>query len=436
MLIETLGHASLLIRDAAGTPLLLTDPWLIGSCYWRSWWLQSYPTAGQMEALKDLKYCYVTHEHPDHFHTASIRKLNDGVNYLCPQLPRRKIIGYLQEQGRKARALEPFQWHALSPEVSVLSIPLVIDDSVLLINTPRAFIVNFNDSKPARSQVRTLTEYMDRYAAGKKRILLSSYSPASIVNSFLRNNERVSLRDKKSYVSYLSRICMAQKIDYFMPFASQVIFHRSDSSWANAYKVTYDDLKQHWAAAGTRLLNPYARLDLDGFESSYIAPADYNHDANSLIQRAARQEEVDRSAEFTADDVDRLRQKLGRFRYFSALLFRKGIGFELGNTKLTYLPWPGKMIEGEAKGSFVLRIPTQALKDVLKYGHFGDLGITMFTLIILNERTDPRFVYVFFMLIMLHDYGHTVSVVRFLQWIVNGFRIWRWRIPGLGVSHS
>mgnify|MGYP006174579807 CR=1 FL=1 len=39
-------------EDAAGEPLLFTDPWITGSCYWRSWWLQNYPSD---ELLSELK---------------------------------------------------------------------------------------------------------------------------------------------------------------------------------------------------------------------------------------------------------------------------------------------------------------------------------------------------------------------------------------------
>ena len=44
MFIETIGHATLLLSDENDKSLLLTDPWLTGSTYWRSWWLQNYPT--------------------------------------------------------------------------------------------------------------------------------------------------------------------------------------------------------------------------------------------------------------------------------------------------------------------------------------------------------------------------------------------------------
>ena len=48
---RTLGHASLAIYREGERPLLLTDPWLVGSVYWRSWWLQNYPSAAELDWL-------------------------------------------------------------------------------------------------------------------------------------------------------------------------------------------------------------------------------------------------------------------------------------------------------------------------------------------------------------------------------------------------
>ena len=50
MILQTIGHASILLRNKKNEPVLLSDPWLLGSCYWRSWWLQN------IEELLDLPH--------------------------------------------------------------------------------------------------------------------------------------------------------------------------------------------------------------------------------------------------------------------------------------------------------------------------------------------------------------------------------------------
>ena len=77
---RTLGHASLALYRQAESPLLLTDPWLVGSVYWRSWWLQNYPSDDEIDWLATGAHVYVTHEHPDHFHMPSIRRLGARID--------------------------------------------------------------------------------------------------------------------------------------------------------------------------------------------------------------------------------------------------------------------------------------------------------------------------------------------------------------------
>ncbi len=427
--IETVGHAGLLLRDDHGVPLLFTDPWVVGSCYWRSWWLQNYPDDTLLQAIRTVPYCLITHEHPDHFHTASIRTLGKGIHYLSPDFPHGHIAPYLSSQGYQASVVSPFRWTSIHKDVQLLSIPLLNDDSAVLINTPTAVIVNLNDSKPRGSQLRELADRLDVVAQGKMRVLLSSYSPASIVNSFVRRAERVSLRQKASYVRAISDHCRLLRIDYFLPFASQVIFRRRDSAWANEFKVTFDDLQTHWTGSPTRLLPPFSCLDLRSGSHTFVPPERYRHEDAAIVPKVEAQEALDVLAEFTDDDVERLWQKLAHARWLLALLFPRGIGFELERTRLRYNPWAGTLERGNATGDFVLRVPAQAFKEAVEYGHFGDLGTTMFTLVVLNSNIHPRRVYLFFLLMTLNDYGHTTSVRNWLAWIRRSIRIHHWRIP-------
>lgn len=429
MNIETVGHAGLLLRDDAGVPILFTDPWVLGSCYWRSWWLQNYPDERLLQEIRSVPYCLITHEHPDHFHTASIRALGKRIHYLSPEFPNGHIAPYLTGQGHHVSILRAFQWTSVHEQVQILSIPFLNDDSALVINTPHAIIINLNDSKPRGSQLRALGDRLDVVAPGKTRILLSSYSPASIVNSFLRRTERVSLRHKASYAEAVSEYCRLLRIDVFLPFASQVIFKRRDSAWANEFKVTFEDLQRHWTATRTRLLPPFTKLDLTTGAFSFIPPERYAHEDAAIAPKVVAQEALDESADLTSEDADRLRRKLAHSRWLLALLFPRGIGFELESAQFSYKPWTGMLERTQATGDFVLRVPAQAFKEAVEYGHFGDLGTTMFTMVVLNSRIHPRRVYAFFLLMTLHDYGHTTSFRNGLRWLRRAARVHHWRIP-------
>src|SRR5207302_8695372 len=135
-----------------------------------------------------------------------------------------------RQRGYRAEILAPLRWRA----IAILSIPIWCDDSVLLIDSPAALILNLNDAKPLPPVIKAIRRAADRI--GKPRVLLCSYSPASVVNSFLDDQGIVSLKPARHYVDYVCRLCDTLKAGWYIPFASQAVFHRSDSHWANDYR--------------------------------------------------------------------------------------------------------------------------------------------------------------------------------------------------------
>ena len=98
MHIETLGHASLYLTDNDNNPILITDPWLMGSTYWRSWWLQHYPTVDKLKDIYNSKFVYITHQHSDHFHLPSLKNFSKKMNLLIPDLPDKTLYNFLNTQ--------------------------------------------------------------------------------------------------------------------------------------------------------------------------------------------------------------------------------------------------------------------------------------------------------------------------------------------------
>ena len=181
--LKTIGHATLLVLED-DEPLIATDSWLVGSTYWRSWWLERYPTEEEFELVRRTGHLYLTHSHPDHFHWPSLRQLGPRP-ILHARFPRFDAAEFLNEHGFRPRTLEPWQWYAINECVRIASIPVPIDDSVLVIDTPDATVVNLNDSMPRLSLVRYLRRRL--LTQGKPVVALKSYSPASVAVSMFRN---------------------------------------------------------------------------------------------------------------------------------------------------------------------------------------------------------------------------------------------------------
>jgi hypothetical protein len=420
--LKTLGHASIALYRDGEAPLLLTDPWLVGSVYWRSWWLQNYPDETTLDWLAGAVNIYITHEHPDHFHTPSIRRLGQGPTYLFPAFAERGYLAYMTQHDYRAEIAPPGRWVALGDGIAILSWPLWNDDSLLLIDTPHALILNFNDAKPVPPVVNAVRRLADRI--GKPRILLASYSPASVINSFGDAAGPITLKQPADYVGFICRLCERLGADTYLPFASQASFERADSAWANQYRTTYADLERCWRGS-TRLLPPYTTLTLDDFSHVSTPPECYRSAAaRRLAVRAGERLAAERAAEITAADAAALQRKLNLWRWLLWPLFPRGFAFEAATTALVYDPRRGRVYIEPAgdHGDFVVSVPSLTLKEALANGHLSDLGITMFVQIRLLRRVDPRKIYGIFVLFQFDDYGHIRRPRALLRWLWSGLR--------------
>ena len=430
--LRTLGHASLALYRDGEAPLLLTDPWLVGSVYWRSWWLESYPTAAELDWLARSAVVYVTHEHPDHYHMPSLRRLGEGPLYLFPRLAELGFVQHAADHGFRTAVMAPGVWRPLGSDAAILSIPCWNDDSLLLVDTPRALIVNLNDAKPAAAVLRAIRRLID--ALAKPVVLACSYSPASLVNSFLDEHGTVSIKSRDRYVRYICGVCDALGASVYLPFASQAVFLREDSRWANEHRTTLADLERHWHSP-TKLLPPYATLDLDDLSHEALPPERYHRPDETRVRAlTARRLAEEGAAVFGEADVAQLRRKLNAFRLILAVLFPRGFSFRFGARCLRYDGWRGRLrdvdADGPQRGDFVIAVPTLTMKEALANDHVSDLGITMFVRIRLLRRFDPRWVYGLFVLFGFDDYRHTRTLGALWRWVRAGIaHTFRLRLP-------
>jgi hypothetical protein len=417
MLLTTLGHATLAIRESAhAAPILITDPWLLGSCYWRSWWLERYPSSKQISDMARARYCFLTHEHPDHFHTPSIRRFGRGPTYLVPEFSRDRMSAYLREHGFAEQIVTAGSWQSLSGHVSILSMPAIGNDSVLLIDTPDAFIANLNDARPTPDQLLALRRLRQRAGKHKRCILLASYSAAGIGNSIYQHGRRLDFAGNARHIRYVEMLSRALDAQIYVPFASQVVFERPDTRWANDFRVSFDDIREYLDGSPLKVLPPYITLDLHTgvFTSEHTQPALREPNISGRVEAQIASE----APELGSDDIRRLAAKLhAAGRGWLALLVPRGLGFELPKQRLCYNPFTGQIGPMRRACTITLRVPAQAVKDVLATGYFSDLCIPMFTHVEIAPEVPPHAVYVFFLMMQLHDIGATTSMSDFTRWI-------------------
>src|SRR6476659_1154316 len=358
--LRTIGHACLLVLED-GKPIIATDPWLVGSVYWRSWWLEKYPSEEEIDLVRQSRYLYLTHSHLDHFHWPSLRRLGP-LRVLHPAFPSYSVPGFLESHGFHNRTLAPLTWYALSDKVRVCSVPVPFDDSLTF-----------------------------------------------------QNGVRTPLKTKTDFVQVAIDISNALGAQYFVPFASQAFFNREDSKWANDHKVTYEDLKAHWSGTKTALCKPFITMDLKSFAWSSAYGAVKRSLTEAQIKRVQEEEQQEKSFVWPEAATAKLKNYLDEL-YFARWIYRRGIGWRLTTSgRELFYRTRTRTIENKIPDDydFVISLPDKVLDDALTNGILTDLGITLFVRV--DTKVHLKLAYLFFVLMNLRDYGHFKSTRDFID---------------------
>jgi hypothetical protein len=164
---------------------------------------------------------------------------------------------------------------------------------------------------------------------------------------------------------------------------------------------------------GIKTCSPFVTYDLaTGDWTSQDSAPPYREEgieARVGAQMSAERDSLDRHA------IERLQAKLRAVgRAFLPVLFPRG--FDFGAQRLRYDTVRGRISDGDASGSIRLRLPAQAVLDVLDTGYLSDLCIPMFTHVDLGPEVPAASVYVLFTLIQMHDVGATASLPGLARW--------------------
>src|SRR5262249_25553706 len=209
-----LSHAGMLV-ETSGVKLV-TDPWILGSCYWRSWW--NYPRPAAFSA-HDVDYIYLTHMHWDHFHGPSLRKFSPNVTILVPEAPTRCLLNDLADFSCKSVVELPHgRTIHLCPNLRLTSYHYGLNtDSALIIDDSNTVLADLNDCKLAGAP---LHQVMKRHP--KIDFLLRSHSSAQPYPHCVDAEDPADLQFRKNedYVADFVDSAALMKPRFAIPFAS------------------------------------------------------------------------------------------------------------------------------------------------------------------------------------------------------------------------
>ena len=273
------GGASLLIHGHSCCEIrlkevsLLCDPWLFGSCYWRSWW--NFPKPESIESLlkvwkqKRLVLIYLTHLHWDHFHGPTLRRLVSelgNVRFLIPKTPESRLG---QDLKLFAKTIPIDQLiHAKDYTYDLFTLisfqqGIAFADSTLAIKVGQDWIWNMNDCKLTSHSLKHLSAI-----AGTPKYALRSHSSANW-RSCIRgqSSEGLELSYDKSLRSYSDEFfqsCYLTGASTAIPFASNIACLHRDTFQYNKILNFSDYVDRDFADCSDRFGNMRVQLLLPG----------------------------------------------------------------------------------------------------------------------------------------------------------------------------
>ena len=216
---------------------MLVDPWLVGSCYWRSWYNFPMP---EPELIRNLapNWIYLTHIHWDHFHGPSLRRFPPDRPVLVPLQPMKRMIEDLKTMGfTDVREIPHGGRVELAPGFHLHSFGFGVPwckDSVVVLQDARTTLLNANDCKIFGMSLRQITRRFPRVD-----FVLRSHSSASPYPFCIEGYEKdfKDYRSPTSYIEEFAAFARAVRARYAIPFASSHCFVHRETRQYNALAV-------------------------------------------------------------------------------------------------------------------------------------------------------------------------------------------------------
>jgi hypothetical protein len=383
---ETLGNATIQVFQD-GWPVLATDPWLLGTCYFGSWALDHPLTAQQIENVANSDNVWISHGHPDHLHEPSLNLLAKGKRILLPNHYDDHIRDYLRGRRFEVTVLPYRQWFRLGPKLRVMCMDNMNQDGILVIEAGDALLLNLNDS-PVAGEVGFLRGIVARHPNDKTYLFAMCSVDADMFN-FVDQQGRSLVRPpevrKPPEVWRVGRMAKRLGVRNFCCSSSQHIYARSDSAWANPHRITWHDMRRHWNQPEVRLVPPFATVDLADGKVTQNHPT---HQPNPG-QFGSTTGEDDWDAPLTDAEWRTVADFFGRFE-----LLRRHMNFlEIsvgGQTRRLEIGERRRRASRQRGARFV--VPRRSLMEAVATGYFDDLLIGNFMRVSLsNMRLYPIF---------------------------------------------
>lgn len=391
MKFTVLSHAGLLVEDKGKS--VLFDPWLIGSCYWRSWW--NFPEIDR-EFLRDIKpdFIYLTHLHWDHFHAPSLRLFDADTPILVPKIPGTRMVRDLKQvkrhniveikHGDKVGLWDDCYLHSYQ-------FGLFAADSAAVVSDGETTLMNANDCKIFGLPLDQIKKKFP-----KVDFCFRSHSSAGPIPYTIKDYKKnyPDVRTQQDYIEEFTSFSLAVGAKYAVPFASNHCFLHRETTQFNDTGVNPQMVADYYntlpeaKAAGSECVVMVPGSSWDSKEGFDIVPFDYEKKDEIIAGM------LEKYTEKLEKQYDREEKTKGSFKAFSKyftefldsspMILRKALypkvlfkAIESNGEQWYLMDGPNKKVEEikdhstEPEVDFVVSVPAFVLNDCVRRKMFS-----------------------------------------------------------------
>lgn len=286
------AHASVSVET--GQLKIITDPWLIGSCFATGWWHRYPPSQAAIKRLQEADIIYISHNHPDHLHVPTIRKyVSSKTAFLVPSFESKSVEIILKRAGYNNLIVADFLQEI---EISKTNEPVKFlilksgdsrdDSSLLIVTKTQSVFFGVDTNMPNRWILPQVDLVFTPFASN------ASGYPHRIDNLTAQEKTKIAQRNCSDYLaSHVLRLAKTCAAKFIVPYAGY--FQVSDrdrdiklEESTNSENVAVEFIEQklpHVRAINPitspsfelergelRMLNNHAKNHLNSLENSFV----------------------------------------------------------------------------------------------------------------------------------------------------------------------
>ena len=223
---------------------ILVDPWFSGKVFNNSWELLRETNIDDLD-LSNLKYIFISHEHPDHLSWSTLKqirqKCNQRIEVLMPTRDNTNIHENMSNLGFEYYQFEPYQFYTNDADNFTFSFFKKHHDSAMLFDIDGKIIFNKNDCEFNSEDLHKMKTVIFDNMLGKEIDLL--FNQFSLAGYYANKNDKQTLKSAmESHISDLLNTHRILKPKTTVPFASFITFCRPENHFLNHYIVNIQEI--------------------------------------------------------------------------------------------------------------------------------------------------------------------------------------------------